>query len=53
MNTPPDLAALTRDWATIMESELAALATDREARETLQALATLWAQSLGLLCDSN
>jgi hypothetical protein len=40
---PPDPAALARDWITLVHSELAAMATDREAAETFQALLALWA----------
>jgi len=38
-----DLGALARDWITLVQSELAALAADREAAETFQALLGLWA----------
>src|ERR1700722_2525245 len=38
-----ELEALARDWITLWQSELAALATDREAQETFQALLALWA----------
>ena len=42
---PPaeDLHDLARDWITLWQSELAALAADREAQETWQALLSLWA----------
>ncbi len=45
--TPPadDPAALLRDWVTLVQSELAALATDREALETWQGLLAMWAQA--------
>ena len=39
----PDLAALARDWIELWQSELAALAADREAAETWVRLAALWA----------
>jgi hypothetical protein len=42
-----DPAALMRDWMTLMQTELAGLATDREALETWQALAGVWARGLG------
>jgi hypothetical protein len=31
---PPDLAALARDWVTLWQSELAAIATDREGHRS-------------------
>jgi hypothetical protein len=42
---PPaaDLHELARDWITLWQSELAALAVDREAQESWQALLGLWA----------
>jgi hypothetical protein len=42
-----DPAALLRDWMTLVQTELAGLATDREALETFQALAGAWARGLG------
>ncbi len=42
--TPPDPAALLRDWMTLVQTELAGLATDREVLETWQAL---WAKAAG------
>jgi len=39
----PDLDGLARDWITLWQSELAALAHDREAAETMVRLAGLWA----------
>ena len=42
-----DPAALLRDWMTLVQTELAGLATDREALETWQALAGVWARGLG------
>lgn len=42
-----DPAALLRDWMTLVQTELAGLATDREALETWQALARVWARGLG------
>ena len=39
----PDLAALAQDWITLWQSEISALVTDREAQDTWQTLATLWA----------
>jgi hypothetical protein len=40
---PPDLQQLARDWIELWESELTALASDREAREAWQAILSLWA----------
>lgn len=42
-----DLAALARDWVTLWQSELAALARDREAQEGWQTLLALWAGVIG------
>lgn len=39
----PDLRKLAQDWITLWQSELAALAVDREAQETWQAMLALWA----------
>lgn len=38
-----DLDSLARDWITLWQSEIAALAHDREAAETVSRLAALWA----------
>lgn len=38
---------LARDWRTLWQSELAALAVDREAQEAWQALAKLWVGPAG------
>jgi hypothetical protein len=40
-----DLAQLAQDWITLWQSELSALAADRETAETWQALLALWAGS--------
>jgi len=45
----PDLEALARDWIALWQSELTALATDREARETMQASMALWAGALSAM----
>jgi hypothetical protein len=45
----PDLAALARDWVTLWQSELAAIAADREAQESWQAILALWAGAAGAL----
>jgi hypothetical protein len=45
----PDLDALARDWITLWQSELAAIAADREAQETWQAILALWAGAAGAL----
>ena len=39
----PDPHRLAQDWITLWQSEVAALAADKEAQETWQALAGLWA----------
>ena len=39
----PDLRKLAQDWITLWQSELAALAVDREAQETWHAMLALWA----------
>jgi hypothetical protein len=46
---PPDLAALARDWVTLWQSELAAIAADREAQESWQAIVALWAGAAGAM----
>lgn len=42
-----DLAALARDWVTLWQSELAAMARDRELQEGWQTLLALWAGVIG------
>jgi hypothetical protein len=42
-----DPAALLRDWMTLVQTELAGLAADREAQEVWAALAGVWARGLG------
>jgi hypothetical protein len=42
--TDPDTDRL-RDWITIVQSELAALAADRELSETMQRMVAAWAQA--------
>jgi uncharacterized protein YceH (UPF0502 family) len=44
-----DLQELARDWITLWQSELAALAVDREAQETWQVLLSLWAGAAGAM----
>src|SRR5665213_514063 len=39
----PGFDSLARDWITLWQSELAALAADREAQESWQAILALWA----------
>ena len=39
----PDLQALARDWITLWQSELAALAADREAQEMWRNWLAVWA----------
>src|SRR5271165_577648 len=45
----PDLKALARDWVTLWQSELAAIAADREAQESWQAILALWAGAAGAM----
>jgi ubiquinone biosynthesis protein UbiJ len=42
-----DLRDLARDWITLWQSELAALAVDREAQEAVHVLLSLWAGAAG------
>ena len=49
IRTGEDLHALARDWITLWQSELAALAVDREAQETWHALLSLWAGAAGAM----
>lgn len=44
---PPqhDPGTLLRDWRTLVETELAGIAGDREMRETWQAMLVLWANA--------
>jgi uncharacterized protein YceH (UPF0502 family) len=42
---PPDLQAMARDWITIWQSELSALATDRELQDSWVRMVTLWAET--------
>src|SRR5271157_1743416 len=49
---PPDLAALARDWVTLWQSELAAIAADREAQENWQAIVALWAGAAGAMLSA-
>ena len=44
--TDADLAALAKDWIALVESELAAWLTDREAQETWAALLALWSRGV-------
>jgi hypothetical protein len=39
----PDLSAWAEDWITIVQSELASLAVDRELQEAMQRLVAGWA----------
>jgi hypothetical protein len=49
---PPDLDALARDWITLWQSELAAIAVDREAQESWQAILALWAGIAGAMLNA-
>ena len=42
-DTAPDLGKLAQDWITLWQSELAALAADREAQETWRTWLAIWA----------
>ena len=44
-SSAPDPRAVARDWITIWQSELSALATDREMQEAWVRLVALWAQA--------
>ncbi len=44
-----DLHTLARDWITLWQSELSALALDREVQETWQRLLGIWAGTAGTL----
>ncbi len=41
----PDLQAMARDWITIWQSELSAMATDRELQDAWVRLVKLWADA--------
>jgi hypothetical protein len=45
------LQELARDWITLWQSELAALAADREAMETWQTMIALWAGAAGAMLN--
>jgi hypothetical protein len=49
---PVELHELARDWIALWQSELAALATDREAQETWQTLMSLWAGAAGAMLQA-
>lgn len=49
---PPNLTQLAQDWITLWQSELAAIAADREAQETWQAMITLWAGVAGAMINA-
>jgi len=42
----PDPNKFARDWVTLWQSELSAMATDREMHETWQTLTKLWANAM-------
>ena len=46
-----DLAALARDWIVLWQSELTAMANDRELREAWAGLLTLWAGAASSAID--
>lgn len=43
ISAPPDIAALARDWVAMWQSELTAMAADREWQEGWAAMLALWA----------
>src|ERR1700723_2618756 len=45
----PSFDALARDWITLWQSELAAIAADREAQESWQAILALWGGAAGAM----
>jgi hypothetical protein len=45
----PDFHELARDWITLWQSEVSAVAADREVQEGWQALAALWAGVAGAM----
>jgi hypothetical protein len=45
----PDLQELARDWISLWQSELAALATDRELQEGWQTVIAFWAAAASAL----
>ena len=47
--TQPDSGDLVRDWITVWQSELAAIAADREVRENWQAAVNVWAGLAGAI----
>ena len=47
-----DLRELARDWITLVQSELAALAVDREAQETWQTLMAVWAGAAAAMLNA-
>ena len=47
-----DAASLARDWITLCQSELAALAVDREAQEAWHTMLSLWAGAAGAMLQS-
>ena len=51
-NSQPDLQELARDWITLWQSELAALAADREAQESWQAMMSLWAGAAAAMLNA-
>jgi hypothetical protein len=47
-----ELGEVAQDWITLWQSELSALAMDREAQETWQALLALWAGAAGAMLSA-
>jgi hypothetical protein len=48
----PELRDLARDWITLWQSELSALAVDREAQETWHTMLALWAGAAGAMLSA-
>lgn len=48
----PDLRQLAADWISLWQSELSAIAVDREAQETWQAMLVLWAGAAGAMLQA-
>jgi len=48
----PDLQELARDWITLWQSELTAMAADRELQENLAAMMGLWAGAAAAMVNA-
>jgi hypothetical protein len=45
----PDLSKIAQDWITLWQSEITAMAADREMRETWQTVMALWAGTMSTM----